>query len=75
MLQGKHYLNARASLPLAGESTLQPSLVVNLIDGSTLLGLHYSTPLSAISNQLEAYAGGYSALGSRYSEFSLLATR
>lgn len=71
MLQGKHYLNAWASLPLAGESTLQPSLVVNLIDGSTLLGLHYSTPLSAISNQLEAYAGGYSALGSRYSEFAL----
>lgn len=71
MLQGKHYLNAWASLPLAGESTLQPSLVVNLVDGSTLLGLHYSTPLSTISNQLEAYAGGYSALGSRYSEFAL----
>ncbi len=28
MLQGKHYLNAWASLPLAGESTLQPSPAV-----------------------------------------------
>lgn len=71
MLQGKHYLNAYASLPLAGDAMLRPSLVFNLVDQSALLGLHYSTPLSNIDNQLEAYAGAYSALGSRYSEFAL----
>lgn len=70
-LQGKHYLSAYASLPLAGQSTLQPSLVFNLMDQGALLGLHYSVPLSQINQQLEAYAGAYSALGSRYSEFAL----
>jgi hypothetical protein len=71
MLQGKHYLNVYASLQLMGQSTLQPLLVFNLGDQSMLLGLHFSTPLNSIDNQLEAYVGAYSAQGSRYSEFAL----
>ncbi|RAU50201.1 hypothetical protein DBY68_009815 [Pseudocitrobacter sp. RIT415] len=71
MLQGKHYLNTYASLPLAGGATLQPSMVVNVMDRSTLLNVHYSTPLSAINNQIEAYAGAWSALGHRDAEFAL----
>ena len=71
MLQGKHYLSAYSSLTLVGEASLQPSMVMNLVDHSAMLGLHYSTPLSNIDTQLEVYAGAFSALGGKYSEFGL----
>lgn len=70
-LQGKQYLNTYARFPLSGQSSLQASMVFNLVDQSSLFGLHYSTPLTAIDNRLESYAGFYSAIGSRYSDFSI----
>ncbi|WP_253379764.1 hypothetical protein [unidentified bacterial endosymbiont] len=71
MLQGKHYLNAWASLQAGGQIRLQPYLVLNLVDTSSLAGLHVSTPLSAVSNNLEAFSGIYAALGGAESEFAL----
>jgi hypothetical protein len=71
MLQGKHYLNAWASLQAGGQVTLQPYLVLNLVDTSTLAGLHVNTPLSAVSDNLEAFSGIYAALGEDDSEFAL----
>jgi hypothetical protein len=71
MLQRKHYLNAWASLQAGGQIALQPYLVLNLVDASTLAGLHVSTPLSAINDNLEAFGGMYAALGGADSEFAL----
>ncbi len=71
MLQGKHYLNAWASLLSDERAKLQPYLTVNLMDGSSMLGLHYSTPLSRIDERLEAYSGVFTSQGSSDSEFAL----
>ena len=71
MLQGKHYLNAWASLQAGGDIALRPYLVLNLVDTSTLAGLHVSAPLNAINDSLEAFGGFYAALGAADSEFAL----
>lgn len=71
MLQGKHYLNAWASLLSDDRAKLQPYLTVNLMDGSSMFGLHYSTPLSRIDERLEAYTGVFTSQGSSDSEFAL----
>jgi len=71
MLQGKHYLNAWASLLSDDRARLQPYLTVNLMDSSAMFGVHYSTPLSRIDDRLEAYTGVYTSQGSSDSEFAL----
>lgn len=71
MLQGKHYLNAWSSLQFAGQTRLQPYLILNLVDNSSLAGFHVSTPLSAVSERLELFSGLGAALGSADSEFAL----
>ncbi len=71
MLQGKHYLNAWASLLSDDQSRLQPYLTVNLMDSSAMLGVHYSTPLNSIDERLEAYTGVFTSQGSSDSEFAL----
>ncbi|MCP5634994.1 hypothetical protein NL380_29065, partial [Klebsiella pneumoniae] len=70
MLQGKHYLNAWSSVQFTHQIAAQPYLILNLMDQSTLTGLHLSAPLTFIDDQLEAYTGVYSALGSANSEFA-----
>ncbi|RTN66908.1 hypothetical protein [Enterobacter hormaechei] len=70
MLQGKHYLNAWPSVQFTHQIAAQPYLILNLMDQSTLTGLHLSAPLTFIDDQLEAYTGVYSALGSANSEFA-----
>lgn len=71
MLQGRHYITSWLSLQNADRSTLQPYLVMNLVDGSALIGTHYINPLKGLSDQAEMYTGLYSAFGSRDSEFAL----
>lgn len=71
MLQGKHYINAFASLLSEDQSALQPYLVMNLVDGSVLLGTHYVKPLKGMNDKAEVFTGVYSALGQDDSEFSL----
>ncbi|MGR7197638.1 hypothetical protein ACU63M_16110 [Klebsiella aerogenes] len=71
MLQGRHYITSWLSLQNADHSTLQPYLVMNLVDGSALVGTHYINPLKGLSDQAEMYTGLYSAFGSRDSEFAL----
>lgn len=73
MLQGRHYITSWLSLQNADHSTLQPYLVMNLVDGSALVGTHYINPLKGLSDQAEIYTGLYSAFGSHDSEFALLA--
>ncbi|MFK0372178.1 hypothetical protein [Enterobacter sichuanensis] len=70
MLQGKHYLNAWSSVQFTHQIALQPYFILNLMDKSTMAGLHISAPLTFIDDQLEAYTGVYSALGSANSEFA-----
>ncbi|MDL4914587.1 MAG: hypothetical protein QRY16_12555 [Enterobacterales bacterium endosymbiont of Blomia tropicalis] len=70
MLQGKHYLSAWSSLRLANQATLQPYVIFNLVDKSSMAGLHFSTPLTAINDKLEAFSGVYTAQGSASSEFA-----
>jgi len=70
MLQGKHYLNAWSSVQFTHQITAQPYLILNLMDKSSMAGLHLSAPLTFIDDQLEAYTGVYSALGSANSEFA-----
>lgn len=71
MLQGKHYVNAYASLLHVDGVTLQPYLVMNIVDGSALAGAHVVKPLKGLNDGAEIYGGLYSALGSRDSEFAL----
>jgi len=71
MLQGKHYFNAWSSVRLDGGATFQPYWVINLTDASSLAGLHFSTPLSALSDKLETYSGIYASLGRAHTEFAL----
>ncbi|WP_426068516.1 hypothetical protein [Klebsiella aerogenes] len=71
MLQGRHYITSWLSLQSIDHSTFQPYLVVNLVDGSSLIGAHFVQPLKGVSEQAETYTGLYSALGSRDSEFAL----
>lgn len=71
MLQGRHYITSWLSLQNADHSTLQPYLVMNLVDGSALVGTHYINPLKGLSDQAEIYTGLYSAFGSHDSEFAL----
>lgn len=70
-LQGKHYLNTYASLRYENGATVQPFMVLNMVDYSTMLGLHYSTPLERFDENLELYAGSWAALGRDDAEFSL----
>lgn len=69
-LQGKHYINAYASLAFKGGSSLQPYIITNMMDYSSLVGVHYSTPLNYLDGKVEGYAGMFSAFGSRDAEFS-----
>ncbi|SFN24009.1 hypothetical protein SAMN05216516_10479 [Izhakiella capsodis] len=71
MLQGKHYLNVWSSLQLPHQSKLQPYVVLNLVDNSSMVGIHFSTPLTAIDDRLELFSGIYGALGSARSEFAI----
>lgn len=71
MLQGRHYINSWLSLQNADHSTLQPYLVMNVVDGSSLIGTHYIKPLKGLGERVEIYTGFYSALGRRDSEFAL----
>lgn len=71
MLQGKHYVNAYASFRNDDRSTLQPYLVMNIVDQSALIGTHYVKPLTGMDDKAEVYTGLYSALGSQTSEFAL----
>jgi len=71
MLQGRHYVNTWGSLQNKGSSVIQPYLVMNLLDNSTLLGIHYVKPLKGANDQAEFYMGLYSAQGSKNSEFEL----
>lgn len=71
MLQGRHYLNAYASFLTAGGSTLRPYVTLNMVDGSAMPGVHFSTALEKIDQRLEMYTGAYTALGSKESEFAL----
>lgn len=71
MLQGKHYLNAYASFQYKEGSSIQPYLIMNLVDSSTLVGMHYARPLKGLNDKAEMYTGFYSAIGSEDSEFSL----
>lgn len=70
-LQGKHYLNTWASVLMDDAATLQPYAVMNLVDGSAMLGLNYTRPLEQLDKQLEIYTGVYTAVGSKQSEFGL----
>jgi len=69
-LQGKHYINAYASLAFKGGSSLQPYIITNMMDYSSLIGMHYSTPFDYFDGKVEGYAGMFSAFGSRDAEFS-----
>ncbi len=69
-LQGKHYINAYASLAFKGGSSLQPYIITNMMDYGSLVGVHYSTPLNYFDGKVEGYAGMFSAFGSRDAEFS-----
>ncbi|SEK52098.1 hypothetical protein SAMN04487787_102214 [Kosakonia sacchari] len=71
MLQGRHYLNAWSSIQMDNQSTLQPYVVFNLVDHSSVLGINYNTPLSFIDDQLEGYTGAFMSTGSSDSEFAL----
>ena len=71
MLQGKHYINIWSSLQAKDDSIIQPYLALNLMDGSALIGLHYSKPVGGTNDKFEIYTGMYSAQGSRNSEFAL----
>lgn len=71
MLQGRHYINAYASLLNEDRSSLQPYLVMNVVDRSALVGIHYLKPLKGMDEKAEIYTGWYSALGSKDSEFAL----
>ncbi|WP_434777981.1 hypothetical protein [Neisseria sp. Ec49-e6-T10] len=70
-LQGKHYINAYANILMEDQSSLQPYAVLNLMDKSSMIGLHYNKPLYQLDKQLEVYTGVYAALGSNDSEFGL----
>ncbi|WLI78611.1 hypothetical protein Q5705_08740 [Kosakonia sp. H02] len=70
-LQGKHYINTWAAFHGENNITLQPYLVFNVMDYSSLFGVHYSTPLEDISEHLEFYTGAWGALGKQDAEFSL----
>lgn len=70
MLQGKHYINIWSSLQAKDDSIIQPYLALNLMDGSALIGLHYSKPVGGTNDKFEIYTGMYSAQGSRNSEFA-----
>lgn len=70
MLQGKHYINAWSSMQFTHQIKMQPYFILNLMDKSSMAGLHISAPLTAIDDQLEAYTGVYSSLGSANSEFA-----
>lgn len=71
MLLGKHYINAYASLLNGDKSSLQPYLIMNVVDRSILVGTHYIKPLQGLDDKAEVYTGLYSALGSKDSEFAL----
>ncbi|EPK9525180.1 hypothetical protein NOX19_004964, partial [Klebsiella aerogenes] len=71
MLQGRHYINSWLSLQNTDHSTFQPYLVMNLVDGSALIGTHYIKPVKGLGERVEIYSGFYSALGHRDSEFAL----
>jgi hypothetical protein len=70
-LLGRHYLTGWSSLALPGQAKLQPYLVVNLRDGSTLSGVRFSSPLIGWSENLELYTGVFIAAGGKDSEFGL----
>lgn len=70
MLQGKHYMNAWSSVQFRHQISVQPYFILNLMDKSSMAGVHFSAPLTVIDDRLEAYTGVYSALGSANSEFA-----
>ncbi|MBV4413077.1 hypothetical protein J0B02_09670 [Enterobacteriaceae bacterium YMB-R22] len=70
-LLGKHYINGWASLLLADRSVIQPYAVLNMVDASAMLGIHYNKPLDRLDKKLDVYTGVYTALGSKHSEFGL----
>ncbi|CAI8925580.1 Lipoprotein [Kosakonia quasisacchari] len=69
-LLGKHYINAYASLAFKGGSNLQPYIITNMVDYSSLIGMHYSRPFDYFDGKVEGYAGIFSAFGARDAEFS-----
>lgn len=71
MLQGRHYIHAYASLLTAHGLKLQPYIMMNMVDGSAMPGIHFNMALEKINQQLEIYTGAYTALGSKDSEFAL----
>jgi hypothetical protein len=70
-LLGKHYINLYASILMDDKSSLQPYAVINMMDKSSMLGVHYNKPLEQTDGKLEIYTGAYTAQGSRDSEFAL----
>lgn len=71
MLQGKHYVNVYSSFQMRHGAKLQPYLTVNMMDGSAMPGVHFSSVLERIDQKLEMYTGAYTALGSQDSEFAI----
>ncbi|MGD8106527.1 hypothetical protein ACQE32_07655 [Pantoea sp. FN0302] len=68
-LQGKHYLNSYATLITADSANLRAYSIVNLLDKSIMLGLHFNQPLA--QENIDFYSGVYSTQGSSNSEFGL----
>jgi hypothetical protein len=67
-LLGKHYLTlyTRTNKEQVGSLDWSVSGMVNLVDGSNVLNLHLSTPLT---HNVEAYSGVAASFGSQESEF------
>lgn len=71
MLLKKHYIHGYANIITKESASLQPWLIVNMQDGSAMLGIHFQTPLTRINEQLEAWIGAWSSQGNKQSEFAL----
>ncbi|WP_431222436.1 hypothetical protein ACQ86O_19205 [Serratia sp. L9] len=67
-LLGKHYLTlyTRTNKEQVGSIDWSVSGMANLVDGSSVLNLHLSTPLK---NNIEVYSGVAASFGSKESEF------
>ncbi|MFZ1874342.1 MAG: hypothetical protein WAU54_16415 [Chania sp.] len=67
-LLGKHYLTlyTRTNKEQVGSIDWTVSGMVNLMDGSNVLNLHFSTPLK---NSIEVYTGVAASFGSKNTEF------